>query len=154
LDAHSDLRDTYKGSPYNHACVMARVRENCRAVQVGIRSMDIAEKQRYGLTDIFFADDLCRRTGWIHDVVRRLDRRVYVTIDLDVFDGSVMPSTGTPEPGGLFWYDVVNLLREVCRTCEVVGCDIVELCPQPTLRAPDFLAAKLLYKVLSYRFSG
>jgi len=152
LDAHSDLRDTYKGSLYNHACVMARVRETCRAVQVGIRSMDIAERQRYGVTDIFFADALHRRTDWIDEVVSRLGPRVYLTIDVDVFDGSVMPSTGTPEPGGLSWYDVVDLLGCVCRNRQVVGFDVVELCPQPGLRAPDFLAAKLIYKLLSYRF--
>jgi len=153
LDAHSDLRDTYKGSPYNHACVMARVRERCRAVQVGVRSMDITEKDRYGIADIFFADAICRTSGWTDEVVSRLGPHVYVTIDLDVFDSSVMPATGTPEPGGLLWYDVVTLLRAVCRTCRVVGFDVVELCPVPGLHASDFLAAKLVYKVLSYRFA-
>ncbi len=153
LDAHSDLRDTYKESPYNHACVMARVRERCRAVQVGIRSMDIEERKRYGVDDIFFADDICRRRGWIEEVVRRLGRQVYVTVDVDVFDSSVMPSTGTPEPGGLLWYDVMDLLGAVCRDREVVGFDVVELCPREGLHAPDFLAAKLIYKLLSYRFA-
>jgi agmatinase len=153
LDAHSDLRDSYHGSPCNHACVMARVRETCRAVQVGIRSMDLSERQRYGVTDIFFADDLCRRRAWADEVVQRLGPRVYVTIDVDVFDSSLMPSTGTPEPGGLGWYDVMDLLRGVCRSRQVVGFDVVELCPKPGLQAPDFLAAKLVYKLLSYRFS-
>jgi agmatinase len=152
LDAHSDLRNTYKGSPYNHACVMARVREIGKAVQVGVRSMDIEEKQRYGVADIFFADDICRRRGWTDEVVQRLGQRVYVTVDVDVFDSSVMPSTGTPEPGGLLWYDVMDLLRGVCRNREVVGFDVVELCPRKGLHAPDFLAAKLIYKLLSYRF--
>jgi len=153
LDAHSDLRDTYKGSGYNHACVMARVREICRAVQVGIRSMDITEKQRYGIMDIFFADAICRSSGWIDEVVQRLGPRVYVTIDVDVFDSSIMPATGTPEPGGLLWYDVMDLLRKVCRSRQIVGFDVVELCPNPTLHAPDFLAAKLIYKLLSYHFA-
>lgn len=153
LDAHSDLRETYKGSPYNHACVMARVRERCRAVQVGIRSMDRAERDRYGTADIFFADAIHRCPGWSDEVVRGLGPRVYVTVDLDVFDSAVMPATGTPEPGGLGWYDVVTLLRAVCRTCEVTGLDVVELCPRPALHACDFLAAKLVYKLLSYRFA-
>jgi agmatinase len=153
LDAHSDLRDTYKESPYNHACVMARVREICKAVQVGVRSMDVEEKQRYGVADIFFADDICRRRGWADEVVQRLGQQVYVTVDVDVFDSSVMPSTGTPEPGGLFWYDVMDLLRAVCQHRQVVGFDVVELCPREGLHAPDFLAAKLIYKLLSYRFA-
>ncbi len=152
LDAHGDLRDTYHGSRYNHACVMARVRETCKAVQVGIRSMDLAEK-RYGVADIFFADDLCRRRGWLDEVVERLGPNVYVTLDVDVFDSSLMPSTGTPEPGGLGWYDVLDLLKEVCRRRHVVGFDVVELCPKPGLQAPDFLAAKLVYKLLNYQFS-
>jgi agmatinase len=152
LDAHGDLRDTYHGSRYNHACVMARVRETCKAVQVGIRSMDLAET-RYGVSDIFFADDLCRRRGWLDEVVERVGPSVYVTLDVDVFDSSLMPSTGTPEPGGLGWYDVLDLLKEVCRRRHVVGFDVVELCPKPGLQAPDFLAAKLVYKLLNYRFS-
>ncbi|MBP8304276.1 MAG: agmatinase [Phycisphaerae bacterium] len=153
LDAHSDLRETYKGSPYNHACVMARVRERCHAVQVGVRSMDREERDRYGTQDLFFADAICRSPGWMDEVVRGLGPRVYVTVDLDVFDSAVMPATGTPEPGGLGWYDVVTLLRAVCRSSQVTGFDVVELCPRPALHACDFLAAKLVYKLLSYRFA-
>jgi agmatinase len=154
LDAHADLREAYEGSRYNHACVMARVRELCPIVQVGIRSMDISEKASMDPDRVFFAHQIHGRTGWVERVVEQLTERVYVTIDLDAFDPSIMPSTGTPEPGGLLWYDVLALLKTVCRRRSVVGFDVVELCPVETNWGPDFLAAKLIYKMLSYRFGG
>jgi len=154
LDAHSDLRDEYEGSRFNHACVMARVKERCPIVQVGIRSMDISEKPSVDPNRIFFAKDLQEQTDWIDRVVAVLGEPVYITIDLDVFDPSIMPSTGTPEPGGMLWYDVLALLRAVCRRRTVVGFDVVELCPVESNWAPDFLAAKLVYQLLSYRFQS
>jgi agmatinase len=154
LDAHSDLREQYEGSRYNHACVMARVRELCPIVQVGIRSMDVSEKSALDPQRVFFAQALHEGAAGVEDIVGRLTDTVYVTIDLDVFDPSIMPSTGTPEPGGLSWYDVLALLKAVCRRRTVVGFDVVELCPVETNWAPDFLAAKLIYKLLSYRFRG
>ncbi len=154
LDAHSDLRDEYEGSRYNHACVMARVRELCPIVQAGIRSMDISEKPALERGRVFFAEDIHDRTDWIEQLVDLLTERVYLTIDLDVFDPSIMPSTGTPEPGGLLWYDVLALLKTVCRRKTVVGFDVVELCPTAANWGPDFLAAKLIYKILGYRFQG
>jgi len=150
LDAHSDLRDEYEGSKYNHACVMARVRELCPIVQVGIRSMDISEKPSMGEDRVFFAEKIHGRLTWIDQVVAKLTEQVYITIDLDVFDPSIMPSTGTPEPGGLMWYDVLALLRAVFRRKTVVGFDVVEMCPVEGNWAPEFLAAKLIYKLLSY----
>jgi agmatinase len=152
LDAHSDLRQEYEGSQNNHACVMARARELCPIVQVGIRSMDISETQGLDRDRIFFAEYIHGSTAWIEEVVQKLTDRVYITIDLDVFDPSIMPSTGTPEPGGLLWYGVVALTKAVCRRKEVVGFDVVEMCPVANQWAPDFLAAKLIYKILSYRF--
>ncbi|MBN1362930.1 MAG: agmatinase [Sedimentisphaerales bacterium] len=152
LDAHSDLRDEYEGSKYNHACVMARLKEVCPIVQVGIRSIDVSEKPSLDPDRTFFAKDIHGRTDWIDQAATRLTERVYVTIDLDVFDPSIMPSTGTPEPGGLLWYEVLALLRAVCRQRTVVGFDVVELCPLENTWASDFLAAKLIYNVLSYRF--
>ena len=152
LDAHSDLRDEYKGSGYNHACVMARIAELCPIVQVGIRSMDISEKATLEKGRIFFAKDIRRDKGWIEKVISGLSEKVYITIDLDVYDPSIMPSTGTPEPGGLLWYDVLELLKAVFDDKEVVGFDVVELCPDEKNKAPDFLAAKLIYKLLSYKF--
>jgi len=150
LDAHADLRDEYEGSRYNHACVMARVKEICPAVQVGIRSMCAEEKDKSDPEDIFFARDIAGKNGWIDEVAGRLSGNVYVTIDLDVFDPSIMPSTGTPEPGGLTWYPVMQLLRAVAEKKNIVGFDVVELCPNKSNRAPDFLAAKLIYKFLGY----
>jgi len=152
LDAHSDLRDEYESSRYNHACVMARIAELCPITQVGIRSMDYSEKAALDKTRVVFAEDIVNNQGWEEKVVSGLSEKVYITIDLDVFDPSIMPSTGTPEPGGLLWYDVLMLLKSVFDDKEVVGFDVVELCPDERNKAPDFLAAKLIYKLLSYKF--
>ena len=154
LDAHCDLRDEYNSSKFNHACVMARVRELCPITQAGIRSMDVSEKKALIQDNVFFARDIHADKQWVEKVVSRLSENVYITIDLDVFDPAVMPSTGTPEPGGLFWYDVLELLKAVSVKRNIVGFDVVELCPEKSNRAPDFLAAKLIYKLLSYRFGG
>ncbi len=154
LDAHSDLRDEYQGSRYNHACVMARIRELCPIVQVGIRSMDASERSAVDADRVFFAQGICDGTGWIDEAIAGLTEHVYITIDLDVFDPSIMPCTGTPEPGGLLWYDVLALVKTVCRRRNVVGFDVVELCPVESNWAPAFLAAKLIYKILSYKFGG
>jgi agmatinase len=154
LDAHADLRDSYEGSTHNHACVMARAKEYAPVVQVGIRSMDTCEKANMDVGRVFFAHDIYNdpRRSWIGKVVSLLTENVYLTIDLDVFDPSIMPATGTPEPGGLGWYDVVALIYAVCKKTNLVGLDTVELCPREHLWASDFLAAKLLYKTLTYKF--
>jgi agmatinase len=154
LDAHTDLRQEYLGSKYNHACVMARIRQMCPIVQVGIRSTAGEQEERLDRKRIFFAEDIYDSRAWISKVVARLSPNVYITLDLDVFDPSIMPSTGTPEPGGLLWYDVLKLLKTVCSRRNVIGFDVVELCPRETNKSPDFLAAKLIYKLLSYRFKG
>lgn len=154
LDAHADLREEYEGCRHNHACVMARAREMCPVVQVGIRSMDSAEREYMDTKNVFFAKDIFNKKDWIKEVVLRLSDKVYITIDLDVFDPSIMPSTGTPEPGGLLWYDALALLRKVIVSKDVVGFDVVELCPNKNNKSPDFMAAKLIYKLLSYKFRG
>jgi agmatinase len=154
LDAHADLREEYNGSKYNHACVMARIRELCPVIQVGIRSMDASEKIYLDPAKVFFAKDIYSQTNWINMAVSKLSEKVYLTIDLDVFDPSIMPSTGTPEPGGLLWYEALSLLRTVFEQRDVIGFDVVELCPNENNKAPDFLAAKLVYKLLSYKFRG
>jgi len=152
LDAHSDMRDAYEGNRYSHACVMARVKDfNGRITSVGIRSMDSSELKNISRKNIFYASDIQKSTDWIKKVSANLSRNVYVTIDLDVFDPSVMPSTGTPEPGGLGWYEVMDLLEHVSRSKTIVGFDVVELSPTKN-PAPDFLAAKLIYKLLSFKF--
>jgi agmatinase len=154
LDAHSDLRDEYEGSKFNHACVMARLTELCPIVQVGIRSMDSSEKKALDPNRVISAREISSNKNWIEKVLSKLSQNVYITIDLDVFDPSIMPSTGTPEPGGLLWYDVLDLMRNVFENRNVIGFDVVELCPNERNKAPDFLAAKLIYKLLSYKFRG
>lgn len=150
LDAHADSRDTYEGSRYNHACVIARAREWVgNIVSVGIRSMDASEKSRLDSNKVFFSHKIHDSDKWIDKAVRLLSDTVYITIDLDVFDPGIMPSTGTPEPGGLGWYQVLKLLYAVSKTRRIVGFDVVELCPSAS-KAPDFLAAKLVYTLLSY----
>jgi agmatinase len=154
LDAHGDSRDTYQGDRYSHACVMARAREAVgNVVSVGVRSMDSSELAALDESRVFYARDIQRGGRWVEDVLLRLSPEVYVTIDLDVFDPGIMPSTGTPEPGGLGWYQVLGLLRAVAERKTLLGFDVVELCPGAN-KAPDFLAAKLIYVLLSYRFKG
>ena len=152
LDAHADLRDSYQGSPYNHACIGRRIHEHCLLTQAGIRSLSAEEFEFLSDTNIstFFADYIKNNKGWVDEVIERLPQDIYVSIDLDVFDPSIMPSVGTPEPGGLDWHEMLRLLRTVSKKRHIVGFDIVELCPQPTNPGPDFLAAKLCYKLLGY----
>ena len=152
LDAHADLRESYLGSKYNHACVMARVKEFCPIVQVGIRSLDISEKKYIDRNRVFFAQQIIDKKNWQDQAIAKLAKKVYITIDLDVLDPSVLPSTGTPEPGGLLWYQLIDFLRKVIFKKEVVGFDAVELCPNRFDKSSDFLAAKLIYKLLSYKF--
>ncbi len=153
LDAHADLRREYQGSRFSHACVMARLKERCPAVQVGIRSMDVSEKPYLDPARVFFAEKSRLDPHWPDRAVELLAAEVYLTVDLDVLDPGVMPATGTPEPGGLGWYEVLELLRRVFTQRTVVGFDVVELCPRED-PAPDFLAARLIYKMLGYRFAG
>lgn len=152
LDAHADLRPEYLGSPYNHACALYDASRHTNLVQAGIRSMDIKEKQYLDPEKCFFAGDIAGNHEWRQAALKQMTKQVYITIDLDVFDPSVMPATGTPEPGGLDWYGVTDFLKEVFRKKEVLGFDIVELAPLGENRAPEFMAAKLYYKMLSYKF--
>jgi agmatinase len=153
LDAHADLQPDYEGNPWSHASVMARVKEIpqvTKIISVGIRSMSRAELPFVDHSNVYFAHAL--QGQWIEQIVKSLAGPIYITFDLDVFDSSLMPSTGTPEPGGLSWEQALHLLRRVIHAHNVVGCDVVELCPQAANHAPDYLAAKLIYKILSYRF--
>lgn len=154
LDAHADLRDVYMGTPHNHACVMRRVLTHARATQVGIRSLSTEEAAAVGTlpTTVFYDFDMRRDKDWMQRVVDSLGETVYITIDCDGLDPAIMPAVGTPEPGGLSWYETLALLRRVIESRRVVGCDLVELCPIPGNVAPNFLCAKLVYKILSYRF--
>ncbi|HBH60861.1 MAG TPA: agmatinase [Nitrospiraceae bacterium] len=154
LDAHSDMRDSYEGDKFSHACIMARARETTdNIVSVGIRSSDASELGNMDRGRVFYASAINKSKDWIRKVTGKLSRNVYISIDLDVFDPSLMPSTGTPEPGGLGWYEVLDLLEYVAKRKNIVGFDVVELCPSKYNMAPDFLAAKLIYKLLSFKFA-
>ena len=154
IDAHADLRDSYMGTPHNHACAMRRVLEFARATQVGVRSLSTEEAAAAPTlpTEIFYDFNMRKDPRWIDRVVDSLGEHVYITIDCDGLDPAIMPAVGTPEPGGLTWYETLALLRRVIEARRVVGCDLVELCPIPGNVAPNFLCAKLIYKILSYRF--
>lgn len=152
LDAHGDLRESWEGSRFSHACAMRRVVDEVDLVQVGIRAIAVEERsvmRRRKVTTIF-AEELERDESWIDRALAALGRDVYVTIDVDYFDPSLVPSTGTPEPGGGTWYPTVRLLERLFRTRRVVAADVVELAPIPGLVAPQFLAAKLVYKLIGF----
>ncbi len=153
IDAHTDLRDSYEGSKNNHACVMARAQDLCPIVQVGIRSMDVGEKDRLDPKRVFWGHKVTQCEEWMDQAIDLLTDEVYLTIDLDGFDPSILPSTGTPEPGGLQWYPTLKFIKKLIERKNLVGFDIVELCPNPEEKSSDFLATKLLYKILSYKFA-
>ncbi|MBK6545636.1 MAG: agmatinase [Saprospiraceae bacterium] len=152
LDAHTDLRQEYMGTKFNHACALAEAQKYTNLLQVGIRSMDISEKKFLEKDKVYFAHNIMDNDYWMEESIIKMSDKVYITLDLDVFDSSLMPSTGTPEPGGMEWYQVLQYLRMIFLRKHVVGFDIVELAPNPHNQAPDFLAAKLYYKMLAYYF--
>ncbi|WGD35262.1 agmatinase [Olleya sp. YS] len=152
LDAHADLRKTYEGSICNHACALYEASQTTNLIQVGIRSMDAIEKTVMDEEKTYFAHEMAMDDTWMDSAVDQMTDNVFITIDLDAFDPSIMPSTGTPEPGGLLWYETLEFLKQVFEEKNVVGFDIVELCPNKIDKSSDFLAAKLYYKMLSYKF--
>lgn len=156
LDAHADLRREYEGSRHSHASVMHRVLDAVDLVAVGVRALTAAERElasgRENVT-LILAHEMWDDEGWMERALDALGETVYVTFDVDYFDPSLVPSTGTPEPGGGDWYRTLRFLRRVFETRMVVGCDLVELAPIPAFPAPDFLVARLAYKLLGYRFA-
>lgn len=160
IDAHADLRDTFEGTRNSHACAMRRVLEVCPAVQVGIRSLSSEEARAIPdlPTRLFYAKDIvgqtnnAERVNWISAAVDALTEDVYLTVDIDGLDPSLVPDTGTPEPGGLSWYEVLALVRGVAAKRNIVGMDLVEVCGSPASVRSSFLAAKLIYKTLAYVF--
>jgi len=153
IDAHADLRASYEGTPFNHACAMHEANDTTNLVQVGIRSMDISEKKYTNPDNVFFAHDMFDDDYWMDNALDCMTENVFITFDLDAFDPSTLPGTGTPEPGGLLWYETLTFLRRVFETKNVVGFDIVELLPEENDRVSSFTAAKLYYKMLSYKFA-
>ncbi|NNG09882.1 MAG: agmatinase [Arenibacter sp.] len=154
IDAHADLRKSYDGTNFNHACAVHEASQTTNLIQVGIRSMDAIEKTFMDEEKTFFAHDMVADDYWTDKVVDLMTDNVFITLDLDALDPSIMPSTGTPEPGGLFYYEILEFLKQVFQDKNVVGFDIVELCPNEVDKSSDFLAAKLYYKMLSYKFLG
>lgn len=157
IDAHADLRDSYDGTPHSHASIMARVVKDLKipSVQVGIRSIsgDEARALKQGLpTKIFWARDIVGKTDWIPDALHALTDNVYLTIDIDGLDPSIVPTTGTPEPGGLGWYETLTLIRQLAEQKRVVGMDLVEYSYSENYDSPAFLCSRLVYKSLSYIF--
>ena len=153
IDAHADLRPQYQGTTCNHACAVFEASQKTNLIQVGIRSMDVEERDYMDEFQTYFAHDIQNDDEWMEDAVHKMTNNVFITFDLDVFDPSIMPSTGTPEPGGLYFYETLEFLRLIYRKKNVVGFDIVELCPNEQEKSSDFLAAKLYYKMLSYKFN-
>lgn len=152
IDAHADLRHEYQGSNYNHACALYEASQITNLIQVGIRSMDIMETTVMDEEKTYFAHEMAEDDTWMDSAIDQMTENVYITLDLDALDPSILPSTGTPEPGGLLWYELLDFLKSVFAEKNVVGFDIVELCPNENNKASDFLAAKLYYKMLTYKF--
>lgn len=156
IDAHADMRDSYMGTPHSHACAMRRSLRHASITQVGIRSLSSEEAEVLPKlkTTVFFDVSMRRDPKWMEAVVDSLAPDVYLTIDVDGLDPAIMPATGTPEPGGLSWPEITALLRLVAERRRIVAADLVELSPIPGMVAPTFLCARLIYKLLTYRFAS
>jgi agmatinase len=152
MDAHADLRPIYYGDPYNHACSMYEASKKYPLIQIGIRSMDIMEKKYVQKGNIFYMHEIYQNDLWMQNAIGQLSKNVFISIDIDVFDPSIAPSTGTPEPGGLSWYTTLKFLKKVFKEKNVIGFDIVELLPIKKESSTDFLTVKLYYKLLSYKY--
>ena len=155
FDAHTDMRDEYYGSRYNHGCVLARGKEVCNSItQVGIRSMGEEELVNIDQKRVFYSFDInaAKDNKWIDKIIEQLSDNVYITVDVDAMDPAYMPATGTPEPEGIKYRDILNVVKAVSQTKHIVACDIVELCPNAYMKAADFLVAKLIYQILSYKY--
>ena len=153
IDAHADLRHSYEGTPFNHACALHEASQTTNLIQIGIRSMDVSENGFMNRENTFFAHEMVNDPYWMDLAIEKMTSNVYITIDFDGLDPSIFPATGTPEPGGLLWYETLDFLKLLFKEKNVVGFDLVELCPDPAHHASDFLAAKLYYKMLSYKFN-
>lgn len=156
IDAHGDTRESYHDSTHNHACVMARAREHASICQVGIRAIDRSEWDTMDRDRVVWGWEISKATddSWMDRVMSMLDDTVYITVDLDAFDPAILPATGTPEPDGMSWRQVNDLVRRVCREKTVIGFDVVELCPHEAHHGSDFFAAKLVHRMLSEVFAA
>jgi len=155
LDAHADLRLQYEGTPDSHASAMARVLDQADVVAVGVRGVsreEVDASRSHEGSTLIWADEMWEGDAWMDRALDALGPKVYLTFDVDYFDPALVPSTGTPEPGGASWYKTLRFLKRVLAEREVVAADVVELAPAPGMHAPDFLVAKLVYKLINYRF--
>ncbi|SDB65727.1 agmatinase [Flavobacteriaceae bacterium MAR_2010_188] len=152
IDAHADLRKSYNGSKFNHACAVYEASQSTNLIQVGIRSMDAIETTIIDNEKTYFAHEMANDEYWMDSAIDQMTENVYITFDLDALDPSLLPGTGTPEPGGLFWYETLDFLKKVFEEKNVVGFDIMELCPRKNDKTSEFIAAKLYYKMLTYKF--
>lgn len=148
LDAHADMRDEYQNSPFNHACVMRRAKDFADIVQVGLRSVEAEERKNMDMNHVFYAHAIYGKNDWMQRAIDQLTDNVYLTIDLDVFDPSILPSTGTPYPGGMQWRETLDFLSMVIAQKNVVAFDVVELCPNSAEKSSDVLAAVLIYRLI------
>lgn len=148
LDAHADMRDEYQNSPFNHACVMRRAKDFADIVQVGLRSVEAEERKNMDMNHVFYAHAIYGKNDWMQQAIDQLTDNVYLTIDLDVFDPSILPSTGTPYPGGMQWRETLDFLSMVIAQKNVVAFDVVELCPNSAEKSSDVLAAVLIYRLI------
>lgn len=154
IDAHTDLRDIYQGSKYSHACVMSRVAEITPFISIGVRSFSGAENEKKYKAKLIKPSQVKNNPDYLKKTIAELSENVYISIDLDGLDPSIMPAVGTPEPGGLNWDDMMVIINTVSSFRRIVGADIVELSPKPGLTYADFTAAKLAYKIVSFSFLG
>ncbi|WP_185862109.1 agmatinase [Blattabacterium cuenoti] len=152
MDAHADLRPVYKKNPYSHACSMHEASKKYPLIQIGIRSMDLLEKKYFQKGNVFYMQEIQKNDFWMQKAIHKLSKNVFISIDIDVFDPSIAPSTGTPEPGGLLWYSTLKFFKKVFKKKKIIGFDIVELLPNKKESSTDFLAVKLFYKLLSYKY--
>jgi len=153
IDAHADMRDGYLGEKYSHAAVMRRIRDKTKkTVSVGIRNYSVEEHEyiEANQVSIFPATFVEQNSDWVERVLAELSGNLYITFDVDGLDPSIMPATGTPEPGGLLWYPTLELLHKAIEKCNLVGFDVVELAPIADMHAPDFVAARLVHKIIAY----
>ena len=154
IDAHADLKNSFDGNKFSHACVMRRIFEiNPNITQVGVRSLSKEENEFIQKNNIktFFMKDLVYNRNYIQDILSTLKKDVYLTIDLDALDPSIIPDVGTPEPGGLRWHQLLQLLKELFKQKNVVGIDVVELCPNKETNS-SYIVTKLIYKLIGYKY--
>ena len=154
LGAHANLRKEFEGSPYNNACAMSEASQTTNLIQIGIRSMDAIEQTSNDEEKIFYAHEMVTDDYWMENALDIMTANVFLSFNLNALDVSLMRSTSYPEPGGLFWYETLEFLKKLFKEKNVVGLEITDLCPNENDKASDYVAAKLYYKMLSYKFNN